>query len=83
MKTSEPRSSRRPGAGHRIYGGAANVVFTMKPGDISAPVNLGGSGAVLSVVQNKIRRTPNSRKRKTRSATALSRLAKMSSSGFS
>ena len=33
--------------------GAANVVFTMKPGDISAPVNLGGSGAVLSVVQKQ------------------------------
>jgi len=33
--------------------GAASVVFTMKPGDISAPVNLGGSGAVLSVVQKQ------------------------------
>ena len=33
--------------------GAGSVVFTMKPGDISAPVNLGGSGAVLSVVQKQ------------------------------
>ena len=34
-------------------GRGRNVVFTMKPGDISAPVNLGGSGAVLSVVQKQ------------------------------
>jgi peptidyl-prolyl cis-trans isomerase D len=33
--------------------GAANVVFAMKPGEISGPVNLGGSGAVLSVIQKE------------------------------
>ena len=33
--------------------GAANVVFTMKPGEISGPVNLGGSGAVLAVIEKQ------------------------------
>jgi peptidyl-prolyl cis-trans isomerase D len=33
--------------------GGANVVFTMKPGEISGPVNLGGSGAVLAVIEKQ------------------------------
>src|SRR5260221_294039 len=31
--------------------GEASVVFTMKPGDISAPINNQGSGAVISVLE--------------------------------
>ena len=33
--------------------GGANVVFAMKPGEISGPVNLGGSGAVLAVIEKQ------------------------------
>jgi peptidyl-prolyl cis-trans isomerase D len=33
--------------------GAAAVAFTMKPGEISGPVNSGGNGAVLSVLETQ------------------------------
>ena len=53
FKTSElvSRSQQVPDIGN--MGGPAGVAFTMKPGEISGPVNVGGGQAVLQIVDKQ------------------------------
>lgn len=53
IKTSElvKPSDQVPDIG--AMSGPASAVFTMKPGDISGPINAGGSGVVLSLLEKQ------------------------------
>lgn len=53
VKTSEllTRSSQSPDLGS--MGGAASAAFTLKPGEISGPLSLGGKGAVLQLTDRQ------------------------------
>jgi len=53
VKTSEllTRSSQSPDLGS--MSGAASAAFTLKPGEISGPLSLGGKGAVLQVIDRQ------------------------------
>jgi peptidyl-prolyl cis-trans isomerase D len=53
FKTSELVSRTQPVPDIGNMGGPASVAFTMKPGEISAPVNVGGGEAVLELVEKQ------------------------------
>ena len=53
FNTSELVSRTQPVPDIGNMAGPASVAFTMKPGEISAPVNVGGGEAVLELVEKK------------------------------